>query len=137
MLFASRLARETFLGETAQNPWSASLLATIRSARTHIRLLYPTLNVQEVRRGRIDAVRRGTRVELVLAKGFNQEWMRRPFQEGNQLFSGTRPPERFRALPPREQRARLDLRWHSRDGPTRMDGTGKGASHAKYASFDD
>ena len=44
------------------------------------------------------AVRRGTRVELVLSKGFNQKWMRLPFQGTNDsvardLF------ERFRALP--------------------------------------
>ena len=136
MLFASRLARETFLGATARNPWSASLLAAIRSARTHIRLLYPNLNVREVRRGLIDAVRRGTRVELVLSKGFNQEWMRLPFQGTNDSVARDLL-ERFRALPPTEQPAGLDLRWYSRDGRTPMEGNAKGTSHAKYASFDD
>ncbi len=75
-------------------------------------------------------------MELVLSKGFNQEWMRLPFQGTNDSVARDLL-ERFRALPPTEQPAGLDLRWYSRDGRTPMEGTGKGASHAKYASFDD
>ena len=137
MLFASRLARETFVGATGQNPWSTSLLAAIRNAGTRIRLLYPNLTVSEVTRSIIDAVHRGVRVELVLSKGFNQERLLLPFQEGTNDAVVRGLLERLQAQPPaKRDGGSLDLRWYSKDGRIPTEGTGKGASHAKYASFD-
>jgi phosphatidylserine/phosphatidylglycerophosphate/cardiolipin synthase-like enzyme len=137
MLYASRLARETFLGATGQNPWSVSLLAAIRNAGTRIRLLYPNLNVSEVRRSLVDAVHRGVRVELVLSKGFNQERLLLPFQEGTNDAVVRDFLMCLQAQPPaKRDGGSLDLRWYSKDGRIPIEGTGKGASHAKYASFD-
>lgn len=134
VLITSRKAQGNLFQDKDDNPASQSYFAALRNARSHVRILTPHLNDDDVRRELIACLRRGVRVELVLSKNFGVSRAKLPFQGGTNAKNLGRLYRRLKAHP--AALARFQVRWFSRDGQTPIT-TEERNSHAKYMTCDD
>ncbi len=134
VLITSRKSRGNVFQDNDDNPASQSYFAALRSAQSHVRIMTPHLNDDDVRRELIACLRRGVRVELVLSKGFGLARAKLPFQGGNNTKTLGRLYRRLKNHP--AALARFQVRWFSRDGQSPIS-TEENNSHAKYMTCDD
>ena len=117
-----------------QDPAAQGYLAAFAQAKERIRILMPHLNDTAILRALAAALERGVRVEIVLSLGKGKVRVSLPWQGGTNR-KGVKKLYRLLKDKP-AARARLDVRWFSRDGKSAMEGNGAGVNHAKYVTVD-
>ena len=119
------------------NPQDAGYLAAFSNARKVIKVQTPNLSDDDAKNALLEAVIRGTRVELLLAYRFNELTVSIPGQGGGNGVNVDWLYENAIATIGEELACqRLDARWYSRNGQV-VEGNVAGASHLKYTSFDE
>jgi phosphatidylserine/phosphatidylglycerophosphate/cardiolipin synthase-like enzyme len=121
-------------GDSAQDQAWLSMLA---NAKDVVKIESPNLNDRMAKQAIIDAVNRGTKVELVLSFGFNSasERQTRAGQNAGGSNEDTVQDLYARITDP-EARKRLHVKWYSWEGNSPNLGNWQGASHTKFMSAD-
>ena len=137
MLVVTTKSHQTPLLNRTDNPADQALLGGFGAASRIIRAQTPALNDDAARAALLDAViRRGTEVDLVLSKGFDNASEDKLGQGGDNEKNVSRLYRALEQAGVRDPCSRLKVRWYSYDGRKPVVGNGPHASHAKYASFD-
>lgn len=112
-----------WIGDYTNNDADQGLLAAMRAAKTHLRIISPNLNDTNVWDAIEEAAKRGVKVEILLPRNLNAigPWIDR---------ATNRAMPRFIAHLPEDARANVELRWFAEDGKTPAD------LHTKYMSVD-
>jgi phosphatidylserine/phosphatidylglycerophosphate/cardiolipin synthase-like enzyme len=133
MLVTTRAPNTNPTNNRTDNPQDVAFLAAFGAATEHIHMQTPNLNDDAVKTALLDAVKRGVRVDIVLAKGFNDSTEAYPGQGGT---NEENVAALYQAAGGRAACDKLRVRWHAHGG-TAVVGNGNYATHAKYTSLDD
>jgi phosphatidylserine/phosphatidylglycerophosphate/cardiolipin synthase-like enzyme len=136
MLVTTRVADTNPFSNRIDNPQDQTFLAAFGAATKHIRIQTPNLNDDAAKGAIVEAVQRGVRVDVVLAKGFNDSTEDYPGQGGTNEDNVVMLYDTLKAAGVSDVCNKLRIRWHARAGVAIV-GNGPYASHAKYASLDD
>jgi phosphatidylserine/phosphatidylglycerophosphate/cardiolipin synthase-like enzyme len=137
MLVTSRQADPNPFSNRIDNTQDQAFLAAFGAATSHVRVQTPNLNDDAAKGALLAAATRGVRVEIVLAKGFNDITEQAPGQGGTNAANVRAMYQALAAAGVTDVCDKLHVRWYSRDGLRPIEGNGIYASHAKYASIDD
>lgn len=116
------------------NPQAQGFLTAIQNARNRISIQSPNLNNPVLIKALVAAAHRGVKVELLLSKRFNEQ------RESALGAGGTNAKAVKKLKSLSKNSSNLDIRWYVAPGgnePVEENRLGDGASHAKFASFDD
>jgi phosphatidylserine/phosphatidylglycerophosphate/cardiolipin synthase-like enzyme len=134
MLIAARDGDGSPFSNRNDSTQDQAWLGAMKAATSVLRILTPNLNDDRARRGILETVRRGVRVELILSKGFNDTAESLIGQGGDNESNLAKLAEELRTEP--DACARLDVRWYATDTLRPVEGKGAFQSHAKYLSID-
>ncbi|MGY0215972.1 phospholipase D-like domain-containing protein [Endozoicomonadaceae bacterium StTr2] len=131
----TRKANPNIAERSIDCPQSQGLLTAINEAEKRIAIQSPNLNNAVLIKALATAVERGVKVELLLSKRFNE-------QRESAMGAGGTNAEAVSKLFQLcgHPNPNLDIRWYVPPGdtePVEENKPGEGASHAKFASFDD
>jgi cardiolipin synthase A/B len=133
MLVTTRAPNTNPTNNRTDNPQDVAFLAAFGAATEHIHMQTPNLNDDAAKAALVEAVKRGVRVDIVLAKGFNDSTEAYPGQGGT---NEENVAMLYEAVGGRAACDKLRIRWHARSGVPVV-GNGIYATHAKYTSLDD
>lgn len=136
MMASTRLADVNVFANDVDNPQDQSFLAAFDQALSSIRIETPNLNDDAVKAALLAAVRRGVRVDVVLAKGFEQVSESLPGQGGPNDENVAGLYQTLAGEGMSDRCDRLRIRWYSTDGITPVEGNGAHANHTKFMSID-
>ncbi|MRI31832.1 hypothetical protein EOPP23_02330 [Endozoicomonas sp. OPT23] len=130
----SRRSNANIADRSLKDPQGQGFTAAIRNAHSEVCIQSPNLNNPEIIKELVDAANRGVQVKLLLSKRFNEQ------RESSTGAGGTNAQavETIRKLS--SNNPSIDIRWYVPPGETEAveeNKMGDGASHAKFASFDD
>jgi len=136
MLISSRPASANLFSNSVDNPQDQIFLAALREARARVRIETPNLNDDAAKQGIVDAAVRGTIVEIVLSKDYEDFTESLPGQGGTNVQNVAELYQTLAQAGVTDACSRLQIRWYSHDGVTAVQGQ-TGNNHVKYLSADE
>ncbi len=130
----TRKANPNISKRSLYSPQSQGLITAIRESRDKICIQSPNLNNPELIKELVGAAKRNVKVEILLSKRFNEQ------RESTVGAGGTNTEAVGKLKLLSNNHPNLDIRWYVAPGgttPVEENLLGDGASHAKFASFDD
>ncbi len=116
-----------------KDPQGQGFIAAIRNAQSEVCIQSPNLNNPEIIKELVSAANRGVRVKLLLSKRFNEQ------RESATGAGGTNAQAVNTIRKLSANHPDIDIRWYVPPGETEAveeNKMGDGASHAKFACFD-
>ena len=129
----TRKSNANITDRSLKNPQGQGFLAAIQNAEKEICIQSPNLNNPEIIKALVDASKRGVKIKLLLSKRFNEQ------RESAIGAGGTNAQAVNTIRKLSGNNGNIDIRWYVPPGETEAveeNKVGDGASHAKFACFD-